>query len=261
MMCPVCSRESLAPGRTVGPGCVATVRGLLDGLPVLIESVGAATGGRLRFGVKVSSARSRETPVPVNLHASRAGQVVRMTVVRWARRVARDRGEPMPTSWSGLGRFLDVRATWLAGQDLGPVAFDDLIKALSGALRAVDRPADRHYAGPCTNPECDGELYALVGRRVVECPKCGAGYEVDDRRAWLLNEAWTMVATGPDIARALAGHTFGLEVNLSTLRRWASEGRLERVDTVAGRPRYRVGDVVELLTGTGKGDTPGGPPG
>ena len=255
MMCPVCSRERLAPGRSVGPGCVATLRGLLDGLPVLMESINAAAGGRLRFGAKISSAQSRETPVPVNLRASRAGQAARLAVVGWARKVARARQEPMPTSWAEIGRFLDVRATWLAGQADGPEAFEDLIGALSGALRAVDRPADRHYAGPCVTAGCAGELYALAGRAAVACPRCGAEYGVADRRAWLLSEAWGMVATGPDIARALAGEAFGLEVNLSTLRRWASEGKLERVDTVRGRPRYRVGDVVDLLT-AGR-DTPG----
>lgn len=259
MTCPVCTSNKLAPGRTVCPRCVGTLRGLLTDLPTLMEAATAAVGGRLRFSTKVGTSRSRETPVPVNLRASDDAYVARTRILMWTDHVAQARHETTPATWRGIQTFLDVRANWIAAQDAGPEAYRSLIDALRLATRSVDRPADRHYAGPCTattlnhdgHPtECDGELYAHTDRPQVQCPRCGATYDTDDRRNWLLAEVWDAIAPGPDIARALAGEAFGsLTVNLSTLRRWASEGRLQRIDTHHGRPRYRLGDIYTLATG------------
>ena len=256
-ICPTCDRHTLPTGRTVCAPCVTHLRTQLADLPGRMDAVTDAIGRRLRFGTRVGG-KSADTPVPVNMQAAENAYIARTTILAWADHIAQARREPTPDTWPTIQTFLDVRAAWLAGQDYGPAAFDELLYALRTVNRTIDRPADTHYAGPCTatttDPDglaadCDGELYAHPNRATVQCPRCGAEYDVAGRRAWLLTEAWDAVATGPDITRALAGDAFGgLTVNLSTLRRWAAEGKLARVDVVAGRPRYRVGDVIDLAT-------------
>lgn len=266
--CPVCTRERLAPGRTVCHRCVTRLRALLTDLADRMEALDAAVGRLLRFGARYrTGGRSADTPVPVNIKAADTAERTRRTILKWTGHVADARNEPTPLGWADTGRYLDVRATWIASQPAGPDAFNELLDALRDINRAIDRPAERHYAGPCTGTlvdpaatpddpgsvpvDCDGELYARADRDTVTCPRCGATYDVTDRREWLLEQAWDTVATGPDIVRALAGDAFGrTTVHLSTLRRWAAEGRLTRVDTVNGRPRYLLGDVVALATGT-----------
>lgn len=257
--CPVCKTKPLPPGRTVCQPCVYHFRAQLAGLPVLMEAATAAVGGRLRFGSRVG-ARSTDTPVPVNLTASKVAKAARTTLLQQTEWVAQARNERTPTTWRGIQTFLDVRAAWVAAQPAGPDTYRAVLDALALVRRHIDRPPDRHYAGPCTATTvdtdglpiaCDGELYARTDKTTVSCPRCGAEYDVADRRSWLLEQAWDAVATGPDIARALAGEAFGrLSVNVSTIRAWASEGRLTRVDVYNGRPRYRIGDVLALATGT-----------
>lgn len=258
--CTVCTSRPLAPGRTACTTCVGTLRGLLTDLPDKIEALDAAIGRRLHFGTPYRhGARSTTRPLPINMRAADQGHQARMLLLQWVDHIAHQRQEPIPDTWPDIQQFLDVRATWIAAQDFGPDAITALTTALRDIIHLIDRPADRHYAGPCTATttdhdglavDCDGELYAATNRPEVQCPRCGAIYPVAERREWLLEQAWDTIATGPDIARALAGNAFGgITVNLSTLRRWASEGKLHRVDTWQGRPRYRIGDVVNLAIG------------
>jgi hypothetical protein len=193
------------------------------------------------------------------MQASDRAYQARTSVLTWTDYIATARHEATPDTWTTIERFLDVRAHWLATQEAGPEALEAITAAVRTAASVVDRPADTHYAGPCTATtvdvdglpaSCTGELYAQPSRATVACPRCGSEYEVAARREWLLAEAWEAVATGPDITRALAGEAFGgLSVSLSTIRTWAADGRLVRVDSLGGRPRYRVGDVLELAIG------------
>lgn len=257
--CPTCETRPLPETHTVCRDCVHTLRNQLHDLRTLMRALDDALAGQLKFGQKVGG-KSANTPLPVNLRAAEAAYIARTTILTWTDHIAHARGEATPDTWPTIERFLDIRAGWLATQTDGPTAIDEIQHALHTARRAVDRPADRHYAGPCTNTtldtdglttDCDGELYAATNRTTVTCPRCHTEYEVATRREWLLNEAWDAIATGPDITRALAGEAFGgLSVNLSTIRTWAANGRLERIDVINGRPRYRIGDVIQLATGT-----------
>lgn len=257
--CPL-TGHPIPDDRYASPTAVHTLRTLLVDLPGRMDDLTAAITRQLRFTSQYRhGGRSATTPLPVNMAASDAGYVARQTILTWTDTIAQHRHEATPDTWAEVGRFLDVRAAWLATIPEGPDAISELTHALTTAIRAVDRPADRHYAGPCTATttdhhglavDCDGELYAHPGKTTVACPRCDAEYAVADRRAWLLEQSWDVLATGPDIARALAGDAYGkITVNLSTLRSWALSGRLERRGTHNGRPVYRLGDVVALATG------------
>jgi len=124
---------------------------------------------------------------------------------------------------------------------------------------AIDRPADRWYAGPCWI--CNRDLYALVGRPVAECA-CGAQYDVQTRRDYLLREADDQLQNAATIARAVSW--LGAEpLTAARVRKWAERGRIKakayarceahRHEYVppstckACSPLYRVGDARDLL--------------
>lgn len=143
---------------------------------------------------------------------------------------------------------------------------DELKLAYDRATSTVDRPADRWYAGPCWTPLCGRDLYADVGRPVATCdPKrggCGATYDVQTRRDYLLREADDQLANAVTIARAVSW--LGADpLTPARVRQWATRGRLtarayDRCPTHlhdhvppagcrACSPRYRIGDARDLL--------------
>lgn len=259
--CPVCETRPLDDTRHACKPCVDNFRTQLHDLPDRMDAVTDAIGNRLNFrGTYREGGKSSDRPLPINTTASDNAYVARTTLLTWTDHIAHARGEATPDTWATIQHFLDVRAGWLAAQHDGPEAITEILYALNVINRTIDRPTPTHYAGPCTSTttdtdglatDCDGELYARPGHATVKCPRCGTEYNTYDRREWLLAEAWDAIAPGPDIVRALAGSAFGgLTVSLSTLRTWAADGKLEKVDVINGRPRYRVGDIINLATGT-----------
>lgn len=120
------------------------------------------------------------------------------------------------------------------------------------AHQACDVPGGcgREYdASPCTQM-----LYAVPGEAYVTCRVCGTQYDVQDRRAVLLEEARDRQVTTTVLARivvTLGGHDVTEARLASRIGTWAGRGDITSHGTrvVAGRPRptYRVGDVLDLL--------------
>lgn len=168
--------------------------------------------------------------------------------------IARRRGlhRPLDTP-QALAYWLTHHVQWLRQQDDGGAIIGELLYAIREAIKAVDNPPERRYAGPCTasttdpvglERACDGELYALPNRDTIECPVCGATYPVTERRAWLLDQADDMLLPATELARAIDG--LGVPVTGAMIRRWKMRGMLANKGTEA-RPLYRLGDVRELV--------------
>lgn len=138
---------------------------------------------------------------------------------------------------------------------------DEIVIAVRAVEHAVDRPSERWYAGPCggrhvtvdddTSTElevdCDAELYAAPGAEHITCRQCGTNWDVADRRKWLLAEAEDALAYAELIAQALSA--LGQPLKGDRVRKWVERQRLVAHGTdLQGRPLYRVGDVIDLLT-------------
>lgn len=148
-------------------------------------------------------------------------------------------------------------ATWLADHidDLrqhpdATDAYDELMYAFLTAERLADGPLDRWYAGPCQTPTdagpCPAELYARPGAHTVVCPTCGTRHDCAQRREWLLDQASEYIGTASMLAAAITA--FGRRVTPAAIRGLAHRRRLYARDPdEKGRPRYRLGDVVDLL--------------
>jgi hypothetical protein len=90
--------------------------------------------------------------------------------------------------------------------------------------------------------ECTGDVYAPRGGNIGRCRSCGAEAATEDREAWLDAQVRSQAFRAYEIADAY-------RIPVNTIRSWAHRGRLLPHDHDAeDRPRYLVGDVLDLAT-------------
>jgi hypothetical protein len=205
-------------------------------------------------------------PLPYGERASEAAWVLRSTLVGWVQVLAeRDSGSfgpfcpqcehvscgiirlgPWPDdTLQAMARWLWLRHERLTRHPAADEAHDEITSAVRQAERAIDRHAERWYAGPCV---CTEDIYARPGAAMVTCPACGSQYDVAERRGYLLEAAEDTLAGATLIAQALT--SLGQPVTPDRVWKWAQRGRIVAHGTdLRGRPLYRVGDVIELLAG------------
>jgi len=145
-----------------------------------------------------------------------------------------------------VAEFLARQLEWLRHRPGADVELANIADASAQIIAVVDRPPDRWYAGTCT--ECGEGLWPAAGVATIRCD-CGAQYDADERRTWMLGQLEEMWL-GPEQA-AHAMTSLGLPVVASTIRTWAERHRLApHPDSLPGRPRYRVGSVRDLVRQT-----------
>lgn len=197
----------------------------------------------------------QHVPLGFRPQAVEIADVLHMTLAGWARDVAAAVGDPLydvpaetPTA---LAAWLNARietARHLAA--VGAMA-DEVGYAVRTVRRAIDRPGDRSYAGPCDvelagGQVCDTDLYAYPGADHVVCRGCGARYPMEARRAWLLAGVREHLATAAEISQGI-GELHGQPINRRTINVWHHRGRLaDHGHTKQGYPLYRIGDVLDL---------------
>lgn len=237
----------------------------LGDVPFLAEQLDVRLSRQARVGTG-NGARSAEQALPFDPFASRIADDLRNTLGTWVRVLVEADGDPLcgPVCATVCGhatcgairrrrrpgRALPALARWLLGRvgdlahhEAGDEAKTDICAAVERAERAVDRTADRWYAGPCD--VCRRDMYAQPSAGVVNC-WCGAQYDVAERRAWLLDSAEDVLAHAALIARALSA--LGHKVGVDRLYKWAERGRIApRSVDLRGRPLYRIGDVLDAL--------------
>lgn len=211
-----------------------------------------------------------EQPLAFGYAASEARTVLTSTLAYWTAAIAEQRGLSHPAyTLTHMATFLATQVQWIRNQPAGNEAHDELTTAIRNARRAVDRPQDRVYAGPCSleeddgqatyrrllsligreiDPRCDGHLYAREGSTIATCDTCARDMPLNDARDPLLARIDNMHLTATEIVTALGG--LGQKINANTLRTWAHRGLLTNHAPTGERPRYRVADVRRLATPT-----------
>lgn len=207
--------------------------------------------------------RGSGRPLPFSTRASKVAHDATVRLDHWVRVLHVD-GEPWPVpDVAAQSRWLLSRLT-RAVAHAGAAEFDrDVTRVVTQIRYVIDRPADRWYAGPCDTDGCveqlltfddDGRprrearpstLYADPELDVVTCRQCGARYDVEERRAWLLAAAEDQLAHAELIGRAAPA--LGVEITPAAVRNYAARGRISAHGTdLQGRPLYRVGDVIDV---------------
>ncbi|WP_067171158.1 hypothetical protein [Microtetraspora niveoalba] len=267
--CPTCS--GTMPGHLqVCRSCAAgTLRDLAD-VPSLTMELDRALARQNVFGDRAGG-RSAETALPWDQRAREARHVLRSALSGWTHYLAdgirpmagpicRARCEHQTCTYISLGRpprrdaTPGAMAVWLLrhqrqllGRATADEAVDEIREAVRLARRAIDRPPSLWYAGPCGVGGCDADLYARHGSAIIRCRACYATHDTAARETWLLRQATHHLGTATEIARALTG--FGYEVTPARIWQWAHRGRLAARGRGRRGPLYRVGDVLDLLTG------------
>lgn len=227
--------------------------------------------GRVSLGDGASVASTEtEARLPVNVTASSLASALDNTIITWHNVIAEDNPH-LPrtaTTTAQAAAWLADLPTLVSTHEAAREIHDEITAVVREVERMVDRRPDRLYLGTCgawldehdhdarlayaiyggSKRECDGQLYARPSAPVATCRKCEARWDVAERRAWMLDVAEDHLLTAAECCRALAG--VGQPLGLSTLGMWSHRGRLTiQGHTDAGRPLYRLGDVIDLMAG------------
>jgi hypothetical protein len=201
-----------------------------------------------------STRGSQNIPLGYRPMALEIADVLHITLTTWAREVAAAAGSsPLDVP----ARHPATLAVWLAEHaeharhlaEAGHLA-EEVGYAVRQARRAIDRPPDRAYVGPCD--DCTADLYAHPRAEHTACQGCGAVYPVAARREWLLAALREHLATAGEIALGV-GDLYGQPVTRKLINLWHHRKHLpERGSTRDGWPLFRIGDVLDLAANGGR---------
>ncbi|MGH3499330.1 MAG: hypothetical protein ACRDQA_00275 [Nocardioidaceae bacterium] len=256
---PGCDRP--AEHATICSGCARELERALAEVPALAVELDTTLA---RLGARTTGTRrSAVTPLPYDQRASEASWVLRNTLSTWCRLVCEERDlTPPRDNLASMGRWLTGSAGWLARHPAGGEACDEITTAVSAAWRVTDRAPDRVYVGPCghVDPEqriasavygiepvpCPADLYATPGAATVACRTCGHERDVAATQDALMAAADDHLATAVEISHLIS--RYYQPVTPAAIRGLAHRGAiLAHSEDKRGRPRYRVGDVLDTL--------------
>lgn len=237
--------------------CLVALRVELTDAAGMIPDANGKNGHQPSLGSEVNVTRARrdqlapayqrwgasgtETPIPVKMHASVALACMHSVLNYWAGVVNRS---PVNLTSTAAARVLLAYLPRLMANPSAGSAVIEITGAIHRARHAIDRPNDsRVYLGPCDNATCRRDVYSPPGSDLGRCVGCGAVYDVDSRRRWLLDIAQDRLGTAVEVAGLL--RTAGVTVTPSMLRSYAHRGTLvSTVNNAKGHPMYRVGDAL-----------------
>jgi hypothetical protein len=252
---PICSAPQCDRPAHDGFLCVScrdTLRRDLDSVPVLCVDLQVTIAKQDRLG-DTDGRSTDERPLPLRLGPMEARRDLTDTLRAWADHVAQRRGvalashEPARTAeWLSM-HIGDIQDDPRAG-DIA----DEIGYAVIVAGRAVDKPLQHQYVGPCD--KCKADLYAHPKSKVVACRNvpCDAEYNVEERRDWLLEKVEDQLATAAELSRALPNllqHPLSASAIRGYARRHGDKLPQKPPDArdPLKTPRYRVGDLLTLL--------------
>lgn len=188
--------------------------------------------------------RGGDKGLPFNPEASEIGWVLRNTLATWCRLIAEERRWDLPEDEpTKIARWLLHHMTWLRNQEAGHLAIEEITSAVNQVRRAVDRPPERLYAGPCK--ECEADLYGKAGSIVLKCKACGLENFVSERLEWM----WSQVTGSYVTARKgsiLLGR-FGYPTAQKTIDSWFDRKRITSDQKDAeGKRLYLWDDLARL---------------
>jgi hypothetical protein len=232
---------------TFCPSCSAQLEQDLAEIPAYVDELNTALTRQTAMGER-SGSKSAEKPLPYDTRASEALSVLRSTLVGWVKVAVEEDGARWPAdTHEGMARLLLGRLGWLRTHPAGNEAVEEIGAAVSLSRRIIDRPADRWFAGPCS--ECSEALYARPGAAQVTCKTCSLVYDVAELQEYLRKSLEGHLATAREIS-GLCKHMFGEWVTTAMIRGYVHRGSVaahgSKTDTRGKTvPLYRMGDVFD----------------
>ncbi|AMS03310.1 hypothetical protein BJD62_gp67 [Gordonia phage Lucky10] len=199
---------------------------------------------QVAFGDKQDGKRT-ETPVVFNENAAEVAAVLHGTLRAWVEHTCTHStrvwpGEQRSAHYAG---WLDRHLIDLAKTEEAPTAVDELTDAWKQAKRAIDRPQDQEFAGPCQSTtdgvECAG-VYCPKNADLKNCQTCGATIDIPALRVTMEEVMRDRLYTKQELRTALVIY-LKKPVPRSTIDGWISRGRLA---DHAGK--YRLDEALTL---------------
>jgi len=222
--------------------CTDRLSRALGDVPALWEQLDIVLTRRARYSDP--EGRGGEKALPFNITASELGTALRGLLNTWCRLIAEERGKDLPEDHPpAVAGWLLNHVTWLRHHRAGSEAVEELTVIVDRIRWAVDRPAERIYAGPCV--QCGGDMYGKPGAESVECRPCGVGYDVAGRVAWMKSQVYGRLVTAREGSILLS--RFGLPTAQKTIEKWHLRKRAPgHGEDRQGRRLYLFDELVAL---------------
>lgn len=239
-----CGRPS--PNAFLCGECTGELRGALLLAASIEGDLLAAVARQLRHGAGRRTGDGQLLPYDPAASAARqalslalADAIHDMPGTRW----------PLPdTSIAGMAQWLLQHMGDVVQQPFAGRTHHEVASALARAVRVLDPPPERAYAGPC--PGCGADVLAPPGAALARCRQCGCPVDVDAQQAAMRTAVEDMLGGAAWCVRMAA--RLGLHAPESTIYSWARRGQLaahgQRAPERGGDPQpvYRLGDVLDL---------------
>lgn len=225
--------------------CADRLERALGDIPALWEELDTVLTKQARYAA--AEFRRGEQALPFNPTASELGWVLRNTLATWCRLIGEERGRELPEdNPAAISGWLLGHVTWLRHHRAGHEAVEEITSAVNQIRKAIDRPAERIYAGPCK--DCGGDMYGKPDAAMVHCRPCGLDYSVAEMVEWMRNEAWSRLVTARE-ATTLFGR-MGFTVPQKTIEKWQLRKRLvSHGEDRSGTRLYLFSEVWALVNG------------
>lgn len=211
------------------------------------------TIGKRRGLPTEGSAASAEKALPYNAGAAEVRDNLKATLVGWVRicdeeavRSSDPRNGLPEDTLTAISRWLLWRVDGLAFHEAGYEAVDEIVYAVAEATKAIDRPAERQYVGPCS---CGRDLYRKPGAAMVRCRFCEVELEAEKLTNSLREQMVGRLVTAREGATLLS--RFDMATGQGTIDKWRQRGRIvERGHDAAGRRMYLFDELLILAAQT-----------
>lgn len=257
----ICScGKPLRNNATICEDCADQVAEALTSVGALVDDLNVTLTRQDRIGG--GGGGTNERPLPFNVAASTQLGSLTKCLTRWASviREGRDMSVDCGRHPAALAGWILPSVVWMQTHPEAPAFVDEITREVHRARHVIDRPAEKWYAGPCSDPvevdgetiECDIHLYARPGSMTVACPRPTrtgaphARHDVSERRAWMLKAAEDYLETASTIARALS--SMGQDVTKAKIAGYKARGKIAPHGTDAdGHDLFRIGDVIDAV--------------
>lgn len=223
------------------------LRQIVDGLDADLTVTMAKQGTRPTTQSGGRPGKKSEAPLPLDLRAAEARTILTGTLRAWVTRIREDmpRSTRPRDTMAAMAAWLLPLTGWLRHAPYGAQALDELTAAVQQALRVVDIQEERVGVGRC--PTCSSPVYAPASRLTAYCKTedCDGTVDVQQWQQSLQTLAWSHEAGATEIA-AFATKHLGMKLAPSTIRSWATRGRIRCTNPGERVPRYRFEDVAKL---------------
>lgn len=246
-----CGRPS--DGWIVCKQCSEHLKGVLVDMGWMLDELDTVITGQARY-VDDASGKAAEMPMVFDVKASETRAYL-VNEISTAVRLIEDANK-----WKSGATSEKVAAAWLlekvsairlhpAGGDI----VDGIMRWWAAAMMVIDRPAQRQYLGDCGVGEgdvaCPGRIYGRAGKPEARCDTCGATYEADEMREWLLKRLDDQLCTAAEIARlsTYLGLDIGRDQVRKRINQWHKRGVIQRKGGAEDSPEFRFGEALALL--------------